>query len=59
MTTFILYLYISYGFGSSSTGGPLIIDNITSYEKCETIKHQFESQLGSKLDSAVCIGVQK
>jgi hypothetical protein len=45
MKTFILIMYISTGLGQFSTGGPLVVDNISTKDKCETIAEEFKNSL--------------
>ena len=59
MKSWVLFMYISSGFGSSATGGSEIIDGFTSQKKCVYAQHQFASRLGSKLDDSYCIEIEK
>jgi len=59
MSTFVLYMFISIGFGSVATGGPVIIDGFTSQHNCEAARADFSQELGSKLDTSFCKEVVK
>ena len=58
MKVWILYLYLS-SFGSSATGGAVLIDNFTTYDKCHAAELRFTEFLGTKLDDSKCIEIEK
>lgn len=57
MKTWILFVYLSTGFGSASTGGPTAIDGFKSKLNCETAALQ--SKDIPKFDWAYCLEVTK
>lgn len=59
MATYILVLYLSTGWGSVSTGGPLVVDNISSYSACEKIAGQLKEQVKGKYDWHFCQEITK
>lgn len=60
MQVWILILYMSIGYGpASSTGGPIIIEDISTKEKCEKIAYGLKSRLDSKYDWHFCEQVEK
>lgn len=59
MKTFILIMYLSSGFGQYKTGGPMVVDNITTEARCETIAQEIKSSVGGKYDWHICQEVDK
>lgn len=60
MTTWILVIYMTSGWGTASTGGPMAIDGFTSLEKCYIAQQRFEnSSFKSKIDKMECISLNK
>jgi hypothetical protein len=58
MKTAIVYVLIAYfhaGFGSGSTGGPVMVDNIATLEACQELAKSF----GDAPKWATCRAVTK
>ncbi|WBF79263.1 hypothetical protein IACHDJAJ_00024 [Aeromonas phage vB_AdhS_TS3] len=59
MATYLLVLYLSTGFGQYATGGPVVVDNITSEAACEKIANSIKNRIGRKYDWHICERVEK
>lgn len=59
MATYLLVLYLSTGFGQYATGGPIVVQDITSEAACEKIAGQLKEQLRGKYDWHFCQEVTK
>lgn len=59
MTTFALILYISLGFGSAKTGGPVVIDGFKTVESCEAHAINFAKKLGTRYDFHICQSITR
>lgn len=59
MATYILVMYLTTGWGSVSTGGPLVVDDISSYSACEKIAGQLKEQVKGKYDGHFCQEITK
>jgi hypothetical protein len=49
-----LIFYVSVGFGTASTGGPAVIDNFASLEKCELAGYAVKQDI-KQLDWFKCV----
>lgn len=59
MATYILVMYLTTGWGTVSTGGPLVVDDISSHAACEKIAGKLKAQVGSKYDWHFCEEITK
>lgn len=59
MATYILVMYLTTGWGSVSTGGPLVVDDISSRSACEKIADQVKAKVGSRYDWHFCEEITK
>ena len=58
MTTYVLILYLTTGWGTVATGGPAVIDGFKTIEQCEAANTASKQQL-SKYNWGQCIKVVK
>lgn len=58
MTTYVLFLYLTTGWGTVATGGPAVIDGFKTLEKCEDAHRAAATQL-PKYDWGKCLKVDR
>lgn len=59
MATYLLVLYLSTAKSPYATGGPLVVDDISSHAACEKIAEQLKSRVGNKYGWHICQEVTK